>query len=278
MKNLPCQKRRRIVIRSKDGSKKEEYRCANSIAQNYKNTIDKSICQNCTLRQPFLKPASTSKKHPPIDSTWPEPYYEENGDIIYPFQDGVQQPPIPQGYKRKSDKGTESWWFITDWGQCSYRQMMNERTSQGNLQINTYCTARKNCTVKYEECKQCLFDIAEIGGNLNEKIVKNSIPLPEPIKERLGEDGIPDFPGANELLDNYWKAVKKWIIAGRPKRKASEVKRIHKEFCLASPTPCDWYDSKSQRCKGCGCKVKPKGIAILNKIRMETEHCPKGLW
>lgn len=274
MKNPPCQKRRHIVIRSKDGSRKEEHRCASSVAQNYRNTIDKSICQNCTLRQPLLKPASTSKKHPPIDSIWPEPYYEENGDIVYPFQDEVQQPPVPQGYKRKSEEGVESWWFITDWDQCSYRQMMNERTPRGNLQINAYCTARKNCTVKYGECKQCLSDIAEIGGNLNEKIVKNSIPLPEPIKERLGEDGVPDFPGANELLDNYWKAVKKWIAAGRPKRKAPEVEKIHKEFC----SPCDWHDSESQRCKGCGCKVKPKGIAVLNKIRMETEHCPKGLW
>ena len=269
MRNLSCQKRRRIVIRNKDGGKREERRCANGITQNYRKTVDESICQSCVLRQPLLKIAPTCKEHPPADPIWPEPCYRDGEDIVYLFQDGVQQPSTPQGYRRKSDEGEESWWFVTEWDQCSYRRMVNQRTPRGDLQVHAHCEARDNSVVSHEECKQCVSDMTKVGGNLDEEVVKDNIPSPEPVKE-----GVPNFPSAGKLLDNYWKAVKKWVASGRPARTDSEVAKIHREFCA----PCDWYDSESQRCKGCGCAVKPKGIAILNKIKMKTEHCPRNFW
>lgn len=271
MRNLPCQKRRHIIVRNKDGNKEEVYRCANGITKHYRSIVNESVCKSCTLRQPLLKLASICREHPPKNSIWPEPYYQENGDIIYPLQEGVQAPPVSQGYKQSSEN---SWHFETEWDECPYRQLMNLRTPKGNLQIHAYCIARKDHAVKHEECKKCLIDMAKIDGSLNEKNIKNSIPLPEPIKERLGKDGIPNYPGAVELLDNYWQAVKRWIAAGRPIRENAEVQNIHAEFCIS----CDWYDSESQRCKGCGCKVKPKGTVLLNKIKMKTEHCPRKFW
>jgi len=218
--------------------------------------------------------APICKRHPPVNTVWPEPCYKENGVLAYPFQEGIQQPPVPQGYKRKADEGEESWQFVTKWEQCSYRQRVNERLPRGDLQINTYCTARNNTVVTPEECKQCLLDVAKIGGSLNKRTVKNSVPLPEPIRDRLGKDGIPNFPSPGELLDNYWKAVKRWVAGGRVTRTDLEVAEIHKKFCSL----CNWYDPDSHSCKGCGCKVRPKGMALLNKIKMKTEKCPQDFW
>lgn len=84
---------------------------------------------------------------------------------------------------------------------------------------------------------------------------------------------VPNFPSNSKLITNYGKAVKRWIVAGRPTRSKEEVKRIY-DLCAS----CNWFDSESQRCKGCGCNVKPKGLAIFNKIKMLTEHCPRRLW
>jgi hypothetical protein len=273
MKDLPCQKRRHVVIQSKDGSRKEVHRCANGISKNYKNGVDKSTCESCVLRQPLLKIAPVCKEHPPATPIWLEPYYKEDKAIIYPFREGIEQPPVPQGYSRKSEDEERSWWFVNEWGDCPYRQMMNRRTPRGDLQINAYCEAQ-NIKVKSEICKECLREVTEIGGNLDKEAVRNDVPLPEPVQEQVIGAEVPKMPGTGELIHNYWKAVKRWIKAGRPVRENLEVKRIHEEFC----SKCDWRDPDSNRCKGCGCNVKPKGIALLNKIKMRTEHCPRSFW
>jgi hypothetical protein len=213
------------------------------------------------------------KEHPPSDPLWPEPHYSAGDTIVYPFKQGLPVPPVPEGYKRKEEEGTYSWWFESEWPICPYRQMMNKRTPKGDLQINAHCGSQSNMAVGIAQCKHCLAEVTKLGGTLDEEAVLNEVPLPEKMKE-VGEDGVPDFPGAAQLVSNYWKAVKRWIAAGRPKRSAEEVKTIHADFCAG----CNWYDPESQRCKGCGCSVKPKGIAILNKIEMATEHCPQMFW
>jgi hypothetical protein len=151
--------------------------------------------------------------------------------------------------------------------------MMNKRTPNGDLQIDARCGLRGNTPVGHERCKRCLSDVGEIGGTLDKGEAIKSLSLPEPMKE-LDENGVPSFPLAAQLMATYWAAVKRWIAAGRPRRSSEEVKSLHATFCAK----CDWYDPESQRCKGCGCRVKPKGIAILNKIEMATEHCPQKFW
>lgn len=127
---------------------------------------------------------------------------------------------------------------------------MNIRAPKGDLQIRAVCDARGNAEVSFDDCNKCLSAIKQVGGEA------------------------PKSPGVVELATTYFGAVKRWIAAGRPTRDATEVGKIHSDFCV----PCNWYDSQTRRCKGCGCQVKAKGMAMLNKIKMETEHCPKNLW
>lgn len=81
----------------------------------------------------------------------------------------------------------------------------------------------------------------------------------------------PDYPAMGTQLHNYKEALIKWNKAGRPTRTAEEVEHIHKTHC----SRCDWYDPEQKRCRGCGCKVTVGSIAIFNKLKMATEHCPK---
>ncbi len=269
MKSLHCQKRQRIVIRGKNGSTREKYRCANGVTENYRHDVSEITCESCVLRRPLLKPAATCKECAPSTTTWPEPYYHE-ADIVYPFQENIEQPPIPEGYNRK----TSGWQFESKWEKCPYRQFINQRTPKGDLQIQAYCDAQYNHAVSYKDCKKCLTDMGEVGGNLDAKFIEANVSVPAAIKRRTGKKGIPSLPGTGELLDTYWKAVKRWVVAGRPIRDAETVRQIHEDFC----STCDWHDPESKRCKGCGCVVKPEGIALLNKIKMQTEHCPRSFW
>jgi hypothetical protein len=82
------------------------------------------------------------------------------------------------------------------------------------------------------------------------------------------------YPAMPMQLWTYKEALIRWYKAGRPKRTQEEVEQIHSEHCK----PCEWYDKDSSRCKGCGCAVTTGSIAVFNKIKMGTEHCPKEKW
>jgi formamidopyrimidine-DNA glycosylase len=103
----------------------------------------------------------------------------------------------------------------------------------------------------------------------------------EAVVKELKESGMsteelssPDYPALTVQLLAYKEAIIKWKKAGRPTRSKEEVDRIHNNYCLK----CDWYDKEKKRCRGCGCKVTKSALAIFNKIKMATEHCPKEYW
>jgi hypothetical protein len=75
-------------------------------------------------------------------------------------------------------------------------------------------------------------------------------------------------------IATYGHAVLRWLAAGRPVRSPEEVAAIFRDHCLG----CEFYNAQSGRCKICGCRVKREGHAVLNKIAMATEHCPKRYW
>jgi hypothetical protein len=71
---------------------------------------------------------------------------------------------------------------------------------------------------------------------------------------------------------HYAKALLRWSLAGWPTRTDAEVKRIHREHC----EPCDEF--VDGRCRKCRCPVVSKGMVLVNKIKMATEHCPLKKW
>jgi hypothetical protein len=92
-------------------------------------------------------------------------------------------------------------------------------------------------------------------------------PRPEPPK-------LPEPPSLAQRVMSYAEAVARWIAAGRPERSDKEVEEIFNTDCK----PCKWFDRERQICRGCGCRVTDDGFAVLNKIKMATEHCPRELW
>ena len=95
----------------------------------------------------------------------------------------------------------------------------------------------------------------------------------QPLKYEPNSEA-PQYPPMSMQLWAYKEALQKWNAAGRPVRSKEEVNHIHETFCMK----CDWYDEKKKRCKGCGCRVTIGDLAVLNKIKMATEHCPRELW
>jgi len=109
---------------------------------------------------------------------------------------------------------------------------------------------------------------------------KHKIEIPEDESKwpRWNCDIQPDLAPAAERLGlrlsdigHYAVALAKWTAAGFPTRDQAEVERIETELCK----PCEAY--RAGRCAKCGCNVN-KSIALVNKIGMETEHCPLSKW
>jgi len=108
----------------------------------------------------------------------------------------------------------------------------------------------------------------------NEALKANpTIKADEPEKDIITY-GIPDFPSLFDMAKAWAAAVQEWRASGKPTRSDEDVEKILTKYCHT----CDWYDSEKRRCKGCGCKVTNGSVAVLNKARMATAHCPKGYW
>ncbi len=228
--------------------REQRWKCSHSQSCTYGKTIDEDQCKTCVLRVPLLYKLPGCGSPPPSKAIYKQPVFGVNGELIYQPTDAPEPSP-PDGFERK-----EPWVFTSKWKECPCRAYLNFLDKDGILHLDTRCTLldRKVC---FEECDKCILDMEKVGAG----------------KE---EAEVPTLPGFGKQLSNYWTALRKWIAAGRPERSSEEVARLHREFC----SQCSWFDSESSRCKGCGCNVKPAGAALLNKIRMATEHCPQNFW
>jgi hypothetical protein len=92
--------------------------------------------------------------------------------------------------------------------------------------------------------------------------------------EREAPEEATNYPPLSMQAWFYKEALIRWNKAGRPKRSDEEVKAILDGHCKT----CSWFDPEKSRCKGCGCTVSEGSIAIFNKIRMGSEHCPQEKW
>jgi len=166
--------------------------------------------------------------------------------------------------------------------QCEKRQRVVKRGKGGQEEffrcINAKCDLHGE-QVTDEQCDRCPLAV------VFKKRPCNKAPAPcdecREMERELGEkykDGIkvPEYPALHLQLMSWKEAVRKWREAGKPKRTDEEVSEIKRKFC--NEAACTWFDPEKNRCKGCGCRVTEGGIAVLNKIRMATEHCPRDFW
>lgn len=124
--------------------------------------------------------------------------------------------------------------------------------------------------------QEMLLDIND--AELREMAAAAGMDMAEIDQMQKAEIGQAEYPAFTVQLWSYKEALLKWAQAGRPKRTQEEVEQIHSTYCNPLGSPCEWYDSKQNRCKGCGCKVTVGSLAIFNKIAMATEHCPREKW
>ena len=78
----------------------------------------------------------------------------------------------------------------------------------------------------------------------------------------------------SQKVVRYTRALSRWVKAGRPVRTEEEIIQIFEQHCQA----CSDYEERTSSCGHCGCRVNTSNIAPLNKIAMQTEHCPLEMW
>ena len=72
----------------------------------------------------------------------------------------------------------------------------------------------------------------------------------------------------------HWAvALVRWQKAGRPQRTDEEV-----QYIVWICEVCDDYKADEKRCRICRCGVSTGDMAICNKARLKTEHCPQNKW
>ena len=95
--------------------------------------------------------------------------------------------------------------------------------------------------------------------------------------DRDEQENHPDLieePGFIVLGINYTVAIGRWLLEGRPVRAPEEVAEIFNNTC----SPCVYFNRTRQSCKVCGCRANRHGSALVNKIAMKTESCPRNKW
>jgi len=146
------------------------------------------------------------------------------------------------------------------------------RTDEGrHPECNDPASAYFQCPVRLVDCQQCL------AGDRKSALPRSSSrpPLqPAPSASPAPSPDAPTPPGILHRAYSYAEALARWTAAGQPVRPDKEVERIFNDNCKT----CKWFDPKKQICRGCGCRVAVNGVAVLNKIKMATEHCPRELW
>lgn len=165
---------------------------------------------------------------------------------------------------------------------CSKRQTVMTPDGQLFRCLNRKCPAWGQ-EVTDEACNMCEFKVVkkETCKEARSKAMKEA---PQKDRPKFNEDEViertpdgsppPEYPNWSIQAWMYKEALLKWKRAGYPTRTQEEVDRIHEDHC----TKCSWYDPEKKRCKGCGCRVTDGAVAVVNKIKMATEHCPREFW
>ncbi len=156
-----------------------------------------------------------------------------------------------------------------DYPPCNFRLDGNGTRARCNSPASIYC----GCFVTITKCQRCQTDPPKTDER--RLLPKRRRPRETPASNSpASTNDAPDPPGLVRRILSYAEAVARWTAAGRPERPDKEVERIFNKNCKT----CKWFDPEKQICRGCGCRVAETGVAVLNKIKMATEHCPRELW
>lgn len=149
---------------------------------------------------------------------------------------------------------------------CPVRAVKHSRPCKSGLGVSPHADSEPVTTQELLDVTdaEVLEMVKEAGMNIDD------LNLDQPHTFGSGE-APPNYPPLSMQMWTYKEALIKWVKAGRPKRTQEEVEKIHSEHCV----PCEWYDAEQKRCKGCGCTVSVGSLAVFNKLKMKTEHCPK---
>jgi len=92
--------------------------------------------------------------------------------------------------------------------------------------------------------------------------------------ERLAEET--GDPTIVAKAGHYAIALARWAAVWPPfpTRTQEAIEQIYTEHCLL----CEFHDDKTDVCRMCHCNVLTTGVAMRNKLAMETEHCAMGKW
>lgn len=91
------------------------------------------------------------------------------------------------------------------------------------------------------------------------------------------DDDAPKRISAKTKVLRYAEALAKWVKAGRPTRSDEEVEQIY-VICAGDENQdaCEFFQDDT--CQKCGCVIRKKPAAFLNKLKMATESCPVDKW
>lgn len=82
-----------------------------------------------------------------------------------------------------------------------------------------------------------------------------------------------DEPNLRKKIVHYVEAVIQHYATGAKTRTDEEVEQL-----LTICQQCEKYNAVREYCRVCGCKCNNLKNAFLNKLRMESQHCPEKKW
>lgn len=245
---MKCFKSQQVLHRDKDGC--HEYtKCINLMSTNFAQEVTEQICDTCVLKQ--TGPCRTNCMNPrPRNTTYTEPRLE-NGIIKYT----EENPPTPEGHEVVEDG------FKSIWPDCPGLLTNNTLNSDGSLRVLMVCDLLKK-EVSFESCTKCFKQMSEKfeAEKQAEKQVEQQANIVE--------------PSLAKKVQHYSQAIYTWVKEGMESRTDAEVEEILNTHCKQ----CSLYDSSKHICKKCGCQIQLGGVAITNKLKMKSEHCPLGKW
>jgi len=262
---MNCTKRQKITKHTK-GEIYTFFKCTNCLCDNYRKEVTEDDCSNCPLKQ--MRRETNCRRQKPCSVKM------EQGLLVYGG-------PCPEGFQ-ETEKG-----FKNIWPECPQAFTNNTIRRDGVFAPIVFC-GEKNKQVTYEECAKCFKQLEKINNEAADKEIKKEEVLEKirdeqskelekktnELREKLKQENekVPEsFPSLDSQVKNYSKALYKWVTGGMDSRPKEEVERIF-DICKS----CEFF--KDGRCLVCGCRLANKGVAVTNKIKMATEHCPKGKW